>query len=444
MRDRVFLIGAIVLLAAVGGYLAHRHFAEEEALRAQEAAAQKVAATGCLAGHFELTRKVARTRVDACTRALASGTSAAANLSPAQAAHLHGARAVARLAAGDTAGAASDAQVALTHFDKEAAAGTPAPESLARRAVALHMAGDARGALAAYDAAIKAAPKDPTLLYRRGVLKTTPLGDYGGAIEDFNAALTLSPENIDVLIRRGDAYGRAGDAQKSIADLDHAVWLNLESPTAHLYRGMERARLGQYGPALSDFSTALALDPDDANALVNRAAIYLSERDPAKALADLDRATTMDPASALGFYNRGYAQFLLRRYDEALQSYSKAIALNPQFALAYENRCLVETIQARDLAAARADCDKALALGPKVASVHQTRGFLFLKLGDGKQAVAEYDDVLEQDPNSALALFGRGLARLKLGDTAAGENDKHAAVAIDPEVADQFAAYGVD
>ena len=80
---------------------------------------------------------------------------------------------LARLAVGDTQGAASDAQIALTHFDKEAAAGTPAPESLARRAVALHVAGDTKGAVAAYDTAIKAAPKDPTLLYRRGVLRMT-------------------------------------------------------------------------------------------------------------------------------------------------------------------------------------------------------------------------------------------------------------------------------
>ena len=33
MRDRVFLIGAIVLVAGVVGYLAHRHYAEEEAVR---------------------------------------------------------------------------------------------------------------------------------------------------------------------------------------------------------------------------------------------------------------------------------------------------------------------------------------------------------------------------------------------------------------------------
>ena len=77
--------------------------------------------------------------------------------------------------------------------------------------------------IAAYDAAIKAAPNDPTLRYRRGVLRMTPPADYSGAIQDFNAALTLSPDNLDVLIRRGDAYGRAGDAQKSIADLDRAL-----------------------------------------------------------------------------------------------------------------------------------------------------------------------------------------------------------------------------
>jgi hypothetical protein len=51
--------------------------------------------------------------------------------------------------------------------------------------------------------------------------------------------------------------------------------------------------------------------------------------------------------------------------------------------------------------------------------------------------------VLARDPNNAPALYGRGVARLRLGE-AAGAGDKQAAAAIDPEVAAQFSGYGID
>ena len=57
--------------------------------------------------------------------------------------------------------------------------------------------------------------------------------------------------------------------------------------------------------------------------------------------------------------------------------------------------------------------------------------------------MADGYEVLALDPNDALALYGRGVARLRLGD-AAGAGDKQAAEAIDPEVAAQFSAYGID
>ena len=165
------------------------------------------------------------------------------------------------------------------------------------------------------------------------------------------------------------------------------------------------------------------------------------------ALEDFDAALALSPDNPDVLIRRGDAQVRLRRFDDAVQSYSRAIALDRRSAVAYEKLCRVETILGRDLAAARADCDRALELAPRgtasTASLLQTRGLLFLKLGVPTLAVTAYDEVLALDPNDALALYGRGVARLRLGD-AAGAGDKQAAEAIDPEVAAQFSAYGID
>ncbi len=112
--------------------------------------------------------------------------------------------------------------------------------------------------------------------------------------------------------------------------------------------------------------------------------------------------------------------------------------------MAYNNRCMTRVLAGRDLAEATVDCDAALKAMPGSLFIRNTRGFVYLKLGKPDQALVEYDAALKIDANRALSLFGRGLARGKLGKTAEGETDKAAARALDPTVDAQFSAYGLN
>ena len=58
-------------------------------------------------------------------------------------------------------------------------------------------------------------------------------------------------------------------------------------------------------------------------------------------------------------------------------------------------------------------------------------------------AIADFDAALELVPDNASSLYGRGLARLKKGDTAGGNADIKAAQAIKADIADQLARYEV-
>ena len=59
------------------------------------------------------------------------------------------------------------------------------------------------------------------------------------------------------------------------------------------------------------------------------------------------------------------------------------------------------------------------------------------------QAIADYDAALKVDPDPASALFGRGVARRRMGDVSGGNADIAAAIAIDGTVAEQLARRGV-
>ena len=132
----------------------------------------------------------------------------------------------------------------------------------------------------------------------------------------------------------------------------------------------------------------------------------------------------------------------LQRGDPALSDFSEAIKLDPKHARALSNRCWTQAIIGAELKRALADCNESLRLNNKDDNTFDSRGFTYLKLGDWERAIADYDKALSFYRRRAWSLYGRGWAKLKKGDKS-GEADIAAAKAITPDIAEQFAAYGV-
>ena len=58
-------------------------------------------------------------------------------------------------------------------------------------------------------------------------------------------------------------------------------------------------------------------------------------------------------------------------------------------------------------------------------------------------AIKDYSSALRVDPKLASALYGRGLAKLKKGDMAAGNADLAAAKKLKATIAADFSRYGL-
>ncbi len=76
-------------------------------------------------------------------------------------------------------------------------------------------------------------------------------------------------------------------------------------------------------------------------------------------------------------------------------------------------------------------------------AAYDTRGFLHLRRGEFALAVADYDRALRQYGKLPTSLFGRGLAKLRLGNEAEGRADLAKATKMDASVADNFANKGM-
>ena len=437
-------LAVVLLIVATGLYLSLSRLYFAPAIEpAAPTVSASLAGEDCLQSRFpsgfQSSRANAERWVAACSNAIQSRS-----LTPAELAVARVNRGAARMAMGDAILASGDYLEALKHYDSAIDPMQPDALALYRRGAVLDGLGQSERALKDYNQAIRLDPKFPLAYYGRGILLATRERAYARAVGDFDKVLQLVPDNVDALIRRGDAYGQLGDFGHAIADLDRAVQLAPDDVEPYIYRGLAHNRRGENKLAVADFDTALKLDPRNVDALRNRGALYATNGQADLAIRDLNAAIAIQPNDPLSFYDRGYAHFAKRNYEMAIVDYSTAIALEPNMGLAYNNRCLTRTIVGQDLVAALADCDRALKLMPYNLEVRVTRGFTYLKLGDPAIAIVEYNAVLEVDPNRALALHGRGLAKIKMGRASEGQADQAAARVFDPSVERQFSIYGVN
>ena len=61
-----------------------------------------------------------------------------------------------------------------------------------------------------------------------------------------------------------------------------------------------------------------------------------------------------------------------------------------------------------------------------------SRGFVYLRLGQFDDAIADYNAALKINPKIASSLYGRGVAKLKKGDSSGGTVDMATANLVDP------------
>ena len=166
-----------------------------------------------------------------------------------------------------------------------------------------------------------------------------------------------------------------------------------------------------------------------------------------KSIEVFERTLTLIPASNPAFRAEVLttrARVYSRKGDDglAIQDLDEAIRLRPQSPDALNSRCY-ELAKIDRLELALADCNKSLNLRPNDPNTLDSRGFTYLKLKQPERAINDYDARLQLDLKNANSLYGRGLAHLMLGNNDQGNQDIAAAKAIKPNIADEFARYGV-
>jgi predicted aspartyl protease/lipoprotein NlpI len=259
-------------------------------------------------------------------------------------------------------------------------------------------------------------------------------------------AQAVSADDADALARRGTAAMAVKDHARALADLDRACALAPGVASYVFARARLRLAMGQPALALADLDQALRLDATLAEARMRRVAVRIPLGDKAAALDDmgwLDRQ--LPPTSALRralaeqYANLDQAAPALRQYDLWMQSHPNDAGL----ADVHNSRCWLRTRLNIELPLALQDCQQAIDLDPGDASNLDSLGWLYLRLGDARKAAKAFDGALKL-ASTPVALYGRGLARMRLNDATAGERDLATARQQRPDVEQYLRSQGFE
>ncbi|HJQ18455.1 MAG TPA: tetratricopeptide repeat protein [Allosphingosinicella sp.] len=352
---------------------------------------------------------------------------------------------------------------ALADFDRAIELAPASSIAHAVRALALIHLGRLDEAEVAIDKAHSFDNVHPRAFQARGLLHMRR-GRPEKAIPDFSRYLAdYNPDSAMALIERALAYEKTGALEKAKADLQRAVALTSSSePRTALAR--VTARLGNVAEAIAmvdkivpelDAATTPQWRKTNLRAIYRGRLLKAAGRareagaEYEAALREMDTRLKQLPAPSgpvLGgetlklLTAKAYLLVVMDRDQEAIALADQALKLQPNNAALLVERCRAR-LHAGQLGKARQDCDVVRRTELANADAWYVSGLISLKSNDWDRALSEFQ-VLSKTKNP-LVQFGRGLAKLRRGESTDGSGYLELVRSMSPDIDDEFERFGI-
>ena len=186
-------------------------------------------------------------------------------------------------------------------------------------------------------------------------------------------------------LMRGEAYLKMGNVN-ALGDAQNIAMSllrdNNQDPEALVLRGRALYAQGENEKAIQHFRQALSCDPDYRDAVK-----YL------RLVQKLDRMKA-----------EGNAEYKAKRFQAAIDKYSETLDVDPLNkginSKLLLNRALCR-VQLKDYQGAIADCERAIQLDPTYTKAKKTKATAQGQAGNWEQAVREWKELQEQEPQDA-------------------------------------------
>ncbi|NBB15000.1 DUF3857 domain-containing protein [Caulobacter sp. SLTY] len=229
---------------------------------------------------------------------------------------------------------------------------------------------------------------------------------------------------------------QADSIAKQLAEMGK-VEVNVVAPPGYRWSAADRTS------RIADMDKAIAEDPKKIGPWTGRAWLHRENKDWVRAEADYTQALTIEDGNSDLYALRAGALLRQGKKDAAMADFATARKKAGKDAGKLNTLCWEQATNGVALEAALGDCDAALQLEPRNAPTLDSRGFVLMRLGRWKDALADYDKAISIRADSAESLYGRALAKYGVGDKAGGDADLAQARKLDPAIDEEFATYGL-
>ncbi len=241
--------------------------------------------------------------------------------------------------------------------------------------------GGAERALSLYAQAIEAEPENPAPRLLRAVFLLNA-GGPAQALVELEQAIDACPPEAQLHLFAGLALLQLSRCEEALAQLKQALQTPglAQSQTAQTLNLCGVAELGLYhwDEAQEYFRSALRVDPNLIDAQANLAVNYRHRHQPDKVIDAYTRALEKDPAHVRSLDGRAQQLLILQKFDAARTDLLRAAALAEERGAQTPGlywRLALAQWRLNDDPAARAACEKALALDPENVEARVLLGY---------------------------------------------------------------------
>jgi tetratricopeptide (TPR) repeat protein len=192
---------------------------------------------------------------------------------------------------------------------------------------------------------------------------------------------------------------QVGFWRNSVALYERALAVTTDNAYIEASLGSLLAGQGKFDEALPHIKNAVRLDPSSAHTRIDLGRALEMKGDRAAAMTTYKEAAKLiGPDDAQNYFYLGVSMIQAKRLADALDNFNKALAVDPSFFPAHSNAA-VALMQLGRAEEAIPHFEALLKANPKSPVVHTNLGNAFAALGRVPEARAEFEMALQLDPN---------------------------------------------
>lgn len=221
-----------------------------------------------------------------------------------------------------------------------------------------------------------------------------------------NQEIKDNPGNAELYFKRSQIFLQKDNVRQSFEDINKAVSLDSSKVDYYLLLADVSFKGLRIQSTIDAFKKAILLDPGRIETHLKLSELYLYLKAYPLTLSEANEALKIDKNTAKAYFLKGFAYKEMPDTIKSISSFQTAVEIDPDYYDAYIQLGNIEAARKRKIALQY--YNNALKLQPNSAEALYNRGLLFQNMGEVEKAIEDYNAILKIDRSYANAHYNLG------------------------------------